>query len=169
MAKVKLDIGAHVDFLNKGELSDALEADRQKVAAYDRDTYRGIKYFRLPFLIGTIASNAVKLGTQAGNQHSTPDAGYVWMVKRLFVSGLKADPTTPDVLAIYRGGLDHPMNQVWQLTGNSPGATFGKMELVFLAGEYLQAVNVGNLGATGQVILTGEAISVPQEMIGKLT
>jgi hypothetical protein len=160
MAKVKLDFGAEVDFLDKGELDDSLSRyfSRQESAKL-----QGIKYFRLPMLIGSVSGNAFSIGG-TGPQQCGPGQGYAWSIRRLLINGLTAG-TTPDVANFYR----HPNPQpLWQLNGNNFGQTFGRLELLFLPGEYLVVKSVGTIAATGQIMITGDAVEVPAEMIGKL-
>lgn len=160
MAKVKLDFGAEVDFLDKGQLDDSLDSyfNKQESAAL-----AGIKYFRLPALIGSVSSSAFNIGG-SGPIQVGPRSGYAWSIRRLLINGLTAG-TTPDVANFYR----HPGPQpLWQLNGNNFGQTFGRLELLFLPGEYLVAKSVGTVAATGQIIITGDAVEVPAEMIGKL-
>jgi hypothetical protein len=160
MARVKLDFGAEVDFLDKGQLDDSLTRyfDKQESARL-----AGIKYMRLPMLIGTVANSAFNIGG-SGPQHCGPGSGYAWSIRRLLINGLTAG-VTPDIANIYR----HPnLQPLWQLNGNSFGQTFGRLEMLFLPGEYLVVQSVGTVNATGQIIITGDAVEVPAEMIGKL-
>ena len=57
---------------------------------------------------------------------------------------------------------------MWQLNGNNYGYTFGPTEMLLLPGESLMAASLGSLVSTTQVTLSGDAIEVPQAMIGKL-
>lgn len=179
MAQTRLDIGSMVDFLTKGELDDSLSksADRAEQAVL-----RGIKYFRLPPVTGTVFSGTI--GGASGSsgvpgifsQFVSPESGYVWTVTRLAISGLfnANSGTTQDIVGVYRNSTLQP--PVAQLTANAPVATFPKLGLVMKAGDFLvmtqvknQAGNTsGTLAATGNITLAGEAIEVPEEMLGKL-
>lgn len=170
MAKVKIDVGATIDTLTKGELDDSLKEYRTQGDATAQGLLRGVKYFRLPRLYATPASGTVVLGEAWSGQSYTdqfigPNEGYVWAIRRLACNGL-ATGQAPDLLNIYRNGWHS--DPVWQLNGNSFAYTFGKSEMVLLAGERLIAQSVGSMTSTLQITLTGDAIEVPSEMIGKL-
>jgi hypothetical protein len=153
--------------LTAEELTKILKENRdeENKAALD-----GIKYFRLPRLYATPASGTVVLGESWSGQSYTgqvtgPNSGYVWSIRRLTANGLGTG-TSPDVLNIYRNGFHS--DPVWQLNGNNFGYTFGPTEMLLFPGEKLIAMSLGSLVATAQVTLTGDAIEVPQEMLGKL-
>jgi hypothetical protein len=147
--------------LTKDELIEVLEKNRDEQV---KAAVSGIKYFRLPTLYATPASGTVILGTVAG-MFLGPHAGYVWSIRRLTAGGLGTG-TSPDILNIYRNGTNGV--PVWQLNGNNFGYTFGPTEMLLLPGENLTAASLGSLVATVQITLTGDAIEVPQEMLGKL-
>jgi len=70
MAKVRLDVGATVDFLNKDELDDSLAKDRAAAAIAVAEQNQGVKYMRLPVLYATPSSGTVVLGQAwAGQVH----------------------------------------------------------------------------------------------------
>lgn len=154
----RITAGGMLDLLTKDELDLAMGHHFDSAI---RELYRGIAYIRLPLLQGAASGGTLTLG-QGGTLNS-PRQGYAWSVKRLAVNGL-ATGTTPDVVNLYRGDLmAYP---VWQFNGNNFAYTFGKLELVLLPGENL--VLSGTITATGTITLSGDAIEVPQEMIGKL-
>ena len=154
--------------LTREELAEILKENRE---AEQREAASGIKYFRLPGLYATPSSGTVVLGMSWTGQTYTgqvisPNAGYVWSVRRLTANGLGTG-TSPDLLNIYRNGTGVP--PVWQLNGNNWGYTFGPTEMPLLfPGENLIAASIASLVSTAQISLTGDAIEVPQEMIGKL-
>ncbi len=94
-----------------------------------------------------------------------PNEGYVWSIRRLSANGLGTG-TSPDILNIYRNGTNGV--PVWQLNGNNFGYTFGPAEMLLLPGENLIAASLGSLVSTSQISLAGDAIEVPQEMLGRL-
>lgn len=141
--------------------TQALTEDREK---RERDALSGIKYFRLPALYATPAAGTAVLGTVAG-QFTGPNAGYVWSIRRLSASGLGTG-SSPDILNIYRNGTG--VAPMWQLNGNNWGYSFGPTEMLLLPGENLIAASLGSLVSTQQISLTGDAIEVPQALIGKL-
>lgn len=160
MAKVKLDFGAEFEVLTQGELDDSL------CRSYDRAALamvRGIRYRRLPILSGAAVSGVLTLGVTA--PESGPDSGFAWSLRRIFVNGLTGG-ATPDVVQLFRnGGGEQPM---WQISGASPGQTFGRLEAVLLGGETLVVASSGTFAATGQITVSGELIEVPSEMLPKL-
>lgn len=141
--------------------SAALTANRERE---NLEAIQGVKYFRLPALYATPAAGTVVLGTVAG-QFTGPNSGYAWSIRRLTANGLGTG-TSPDLLNIYRSGTQG--NPVWQLNGNNWGYSFGPTEMLLLPGEQLMAASLGSLVSTQQITLTGDAIEVPQAMIGKL-
>jgi hypothetical protein len=146
---------------------EALTENRDK---QQLDVVEGIKYFRLPTLYATPASGTVVLGEAWAGQPYTgqqtgPNQGFVWSIRRLSANGLGTG-TSPDILNVYRNGHSQP--PVWQLNGNNWGYSFGPTELLLLPGEKLIAQSLGSLVSTTQISLTGDAIEVPQAMLGKL-
>ena len=171
MSKVKLDIGAVVDFVSPDELQQALAEHRQRADAAEQEYIKGLKYIRLPRLYATPSSGTVVLGQAwSGNSAYTdqvisPNSGYVWSVRRLLVTGLGTGQT-PDVINFYRNDITGPV--LWQLNGNSFGQTFGKTEMILLPGDKLVAQSVGSMTSTLMVTITGDAVACPVVMIGKL-
>ena len=170
MSKVKLDVGATVDFLNKDELDGVLKKYHEQAELAERAKLSGIKWMRLPRLYATPASGTVLLGEAwPGNSYTDqlvgPNQGYVWAIRRLACNGLGTG-ASPDLLNIYRNG--HTSDPIWQLNGNSFAYTFGKGEFLLYPDERLIARSVGSMTSTAQVTLTGDLVQVPSEMIGKL-
>ena len=162
--KTKLELGAQLDTLNRGELRDELATQSQEIY---RQFARGVKYLRFGPYATTIASAAFSFdGSSAGqNAQLGPREGFVWSVRRLVVTGLGTG-TTPDVVNIYRG---NPSGiPVWQLNGNSFGTTFGKGELLLMPGEVLSFANSGSVTATGQVTFSGDVLECAAEEIFKI-
>ena len=155
----------------KEELSEILdEALRRNRELEQLDALTGIKYFRLPALYATPASGTVVLGQSWAGQAYTgqiiqPNSGFAWSIRRLTANGLGTG-SSPDLLNIYRTGTQG--NPVWQLNGNNWGYSFGPTEMLLLPGESLVAASLGSLVSTQQITLTGDALEVPQALIGKL-
>jgi hypothetical protein len=165
MAKIKLDVGAELDILTKGELDDSLEkqAIRQgEIAEYA--AIKGRKYARMPRLAAPVVNAAVTLGGHVTGPVG-PKQSFAWSIRRLACNGL-ATGGTPDILNIYRNGTN--LEPVWQLNGNNFAYTFGRLELLLLPGETLMAANFGALAATGTITLTADYVSVPVDKIGEL-
>ena len=153
--------------INKEELDQSLQAFRDGI---ERDALDGIKYFRMPTLYATPASGTVVLGDSWAGQTYTgqvigPNSGFVWSIRRLAANGLGTG-TSPDILNVYRNGTG--VAPMWQLNGNNWGYSFGPTEMLLLPGEKLIAMSLGSLVSTAQITLTGDAIEVPQAMLGKL-
>ena len=148
-------------------LDEALEKNRDEE---NRAALEGIKYFRLPTLYATPSSGTVVLGQSWAGQSYTgqiisPNEGFVWSIRRLSCNGLGTG-TSPDILNIYRNGTG--VAPCWQLNGNNWGYSFGPTELLLLPSEQLIAASLGSMTSTAQITLTGDAIEVPMQMIGKL-
>lgn len=170
MPKVKLDVGATVNFLDKDELDEVMDKYRIRAEEAEREKLSGVKYMRLPRLYATPASGTVLLGDSWAGQTYTdqfagPNQGYVWSIRRLAVKGL-ATGNSPDLLNIYRNGTQN--EPVWQLNGNSFAYTFGRGEFLLYPDERLVAFSQGSMTSTNQIVLTGDAVEVPSEFIGKL-
>lgn len=180
MAKVRLDFGAEIDTINKGELDKSLAPQQRMLAEIQESVaVRGIKYIRTPLMYATPASGTVHIGgtTNTGGGNATggvsyPRSGYVWSVMRIGFTGLSnsAADGTADVMAIYRGGDEFTgANYIGQVNGNSPFITFSKLQCLLKEGERLQAVSVGSMVGTVQVLMNADVIEAPEEMLGKLT
>jgi hypothetical protein len=161
MARVKLEAGAEFDFLNQGELDQSLKKANEEAVAH----LRAVKWMRLPeTLIGTASGNSISLSEQTGHTLG-PRVGYDWCLRRLVVTGLTAG-ATPDTINLYRGT---PSGQIiWQFNGNNFGYTFGKCELTMLGGETIALASTGTFSSAAQIILSGELLEVPAELMGKM-
>lgn len=160
MARVKLDFGAEVDFLTKGELDESLTASRQA----EIEQLRGKKPLRF-MEQATPASSAVTIGdpgtANAGAVLIDPGQGYVWSLRHLVIEGLTSG-ATPDVMNVYRNA-----RIIWQLNGNAFCQTFGRGEVLFNPGEALYFKSSGTMAATGQITVHGTIENLPAELIGK--
>jgi hypothetical protein len=181
MAKVKLDIGATVDFLNKDELEDALSKNAAVGEAAEYAKIRGIKYIRAPRVQGTvyngtIGGSSTTIGTQGlGGPPWGPQQGYAWSVRRIAVGGLaNVGSSNPDVCGIYRNNTSSPPMGV--VNANQPMITFPTLGCVLLGGDSLllgQIPNQITSNTAGTLVATYlqadfDVIEVPSEMLGKL-
>ncbi len=157
MVQTIIQGGARVDIPSQAEISAI-------VAAQLREHMRGIKPMRLPQLSGKAVSSALSIG-QA--QQVGPDSGYAWAITRLVVSGLTTG-ATPDQVNVYVNDNSGNQQPLWNLNGNNFGYTFGFLQVTIRPGEILMLASVGTFAATGTIVLSGEAVEVPAEMIGKL-
>jgi hypothetical protein len=89
-----------------------------------------------------------------------PEQGFAWRVSRVSVSGL----STNDSLSIYRD-VATPMNFLASVSGGSP--LFPGKGIILRSGEKL-IVAGSSLGATGDVVVTGEAVQCSELDIYKL-
>jgi hypothetical protein len=148
--------------------------DRLIAADIEREKVLGVKWMRLPLLQGTVTATGISLGENTGagqgyQQKVGPDEGYGWRITRLCIAGLTYG-TTPDVVNIFRTSANQQGGFLWQLNGNSPGSTFGKGQITLGPGDTLTVVNQGTVTASVGTLITlsGELISVPAEMLGKI-
>lgn len=179
--KVKLDLGAELDFVTPAELDKSLDRLHSQAQAIERERLAGAKYRRLPQLAGQAASGGGGLniggditgvtasGAPTWNGQSVgPNQGYVWDIGLLSVAGLTPG-STPDIVNLFIRGAGSSLPW-WQFNGNNFAYTFGRGELLLLPGETLQLVSQGTFAATGTVTLFGSIRNqVVAEMIGKVT
>lgn len=164
MGRSKFEMGAEFDTLSQSELDRTMhERLAQQAQDFFREMARGIKYLRPgPFTV-TVANSAFSL--DGSTKPIGPREGFVWSIRRLVVSGLTAG-ATPDIANLYRNATSGV--PVWQVNGNNFGYTFGKTELLLLAGENLSLVSSGTIAATGQIALALDVIEVAAEQLYKL-
>ena len=186
MPKVKLDIGADIDFLNKDELDEALSKNQARAAAMEQERLKGVKYIRGPRIQGTVYSgtigNAGGTTFPVGTLYATlggppwgPLMGYSWSIRRIAIGGLaNVNGTNPDTVGIYRNTNTGP--PMAQLTANTPSVTFPTMGLVMHGGDSLiighipNQVNSNTYGTLAATYIAADfdIIEVPTEMLGKL-
>jgi hypothetical protein len=188
MAKVRLDVGATVDFLNKDELADALKSDRLLASAAERERLSGIKYLRGARIQGTVydgtIGNAGGTTFPAGTQYAVlggtwgPMSGYAWSIRRVAIGGLSnaGSVQIQDTVALYRNNNSAPPLGI--LTAGNPSITFPTLGCVLLGGDSLVighypnqtgANMYGTLGtACTQLAADFDIIECPQELLGKL-
>jgi hypothetical protein len=158
VAKFVLDFETEIDILTQGELDESLA---QANAAAAREFLAGVEWRQMPMLIGSASSGVLTLGVQ--DRTIGPREGYAWSIMRLAVSGLTAGSSPDKVMFLRDGNLP-----LWQLNGDMPYATFGRLQLTLTGGQTLTVQSVGTFAATGQIAVSGDVIEVPQLMIGKL-
>ena len=164
--KVKIEVGAELDLLNKTELDHSLG----KAVGLIREQGRGLKYRRLPQLAGQAAAGALDIGGDSpagwnGNRVG-PTQGNAWEIGLLSVAGLTAG-ATPDIVNLYIIGAGSALPW-WQFNGNNFAYTFGRGELILLPGETFRLA--GTIAAAGTVTLFGSVRSqMPAERLGAIT
>jgi len=137
-------------------------------AAAERERARGWKWMRLPtILTGTASGSALNIGINTGIQLG-PDQGYAWSLRRLVVLGLTTG-ATPDVVNLQlHGGTAVNAPPLWQFNGNNFGYTFNHMSMVMRPGDRLNLVSVGTFASTSRIVLGGELVEAPAEMLFKI-
>lgn len=155
MAKVRLELGAELDLLNKGELADTLA----KHDSWQREAAFGLRHQDLPRMYGTVSGGAITLGADQPDQPTCgPDSGWYWAVSRISVDGLASG----DAVKVYKD------TKFLGWISYQPGfATFGIRECVLKPGDFLRVIGTG-LTATGQIEVYGECVSVPGPMMWKV-
>lgn len=106
MAKVRLELGAELDLLNKGELADALKANDK----WQQDAAFGTRHQTLPRMIGSVAGGVLALGYDQPDQvYCGPREGWYWAVSRVSVDGLAVTaPTTNYPTVTASGNITDP-------------------------------------------------------------
>jgi len=155
MPKVKLQLGAELDVLNKGELADALDQH----SSWERQAAFGLRHQDLPRMIGTPAAGVLALGGDQPDQPMCgPGVGWYWAVQRIAVDGLVAN----DAVKIYKE------TKFVGWVSYQPGyITLGKHGLILKPGDFLRVTGAA-LTTTAQVEVYGEAISVPGPLMWKI-
>jgi hypothetical protein len=171
MAKMRLELGAELDTLTKGELDHSLGA----AVAMVREEQRGLKYRRIPQLSGVAAGGVLNIGGDVGGGPGGtwsgasvgPREGWAWEIGLITVAGLTSG-TTPDVVNMFIVGAGSGIPW-WQFNGNNFAYTFGSGCLVLLPGERIQLVSQGAFAAAGTITLTGSIRSqMPAEKLGRV-
>lgn len=155
MAKVRLQLGAELETLNKGELEDALS----KHSAWEREAAYGLRHQDLPRMVGTASGGVLALGGDQPDQPPCgPGQGWYWAVQRIAVDGL----ATGDAVRLYKEA-----KFIGWVTYQPGFVTFGKHGCVFKPGDFLRVTGSG-LTTTAQVEVYGEAVSVPGPLMWKI-
>jgi hypothetical protein len=179
MGKVRLELGAELDLLNKDELGKTLD---DKVNAWRRYDAQGLK--RQAFFSNAqvtaagllIGDSSVPQGTP-GAKVLGPGEGWAWKVVRISVTGFAA--ATTDYVKVYKGdvGAGSPQSDprfVDTLTF-SKWAVYPGQGCILVPGDHI--VIAGGAAYTGSALaspvgtlwtVTGEAIAAPAEEIWKL-
>jgi hypothetical protein len=156
------ELGARWESIDGDDVYDAAhKALREHAAVRQYQEYAGVKHFRMRPLVGTAVGGALTMG----GPHHGPMSGFVWSIRRIFITGLAAG-AVPDVVNFYLN--DTGTQPIWQMNGNNPGQTFGRLELTMYGGDGLFVANSGTFNSTSQIVITGEAVEVPQQKIAKL-
>jgi hypothetical protein len=161
-----------IDILTKQELMDSLGHHFDLAV---REQYRGVKLFRIPMVVNTAGTAAFTLAAAVGSNPPGPDQGYIWRLTRIMVASSSLVDVAKYVL--YVGSDTTATEQRHLIDAIVGGATPGQnVNVAFRPGnksEWLfpgEQIYAGISGATvGNVYsLTGIAVEVPSEMVGKI-
>lgn len=156
MAKVRLELGAELDLLNKDEMASVLGHH----GSWEREAAFGLRQQDLPVMAGTAAGGVLNLGAdQPSGTQCGPKAGWYWAVHRISIDGLASG----DAMKVYKD--TRFVATITQASGSF--ATFGKNGLVLKDGESLLVKGTG-LTATGLISVYGEATTTPGPLMWKL-
>lgn len=161
MAKVKLELGAELDLLNRDELA----AELSESGKWQRQAAMGLRHIDLPIMSGKVSGAAITLGAdQTDGSFVGPQSGFYWKVTRVSVEGLAAN----DQVKLYKGGSGLGVGRFVAWIAFQPGVyTPGSQGLILKPGDTL-AISGTGLAATGEIRVTGEAITVPGPLMWKL-
>ncbi len=159
--KAKLDFGAEIDILSKGEFDDGVD---HLAGDIWRRYAEGLKHVRFPVMRGSVsAAGDLTLGSTdfADLTYVGPREGYAWRISRISVAGLE----TGETVSVYFGEVG-ASRFVRTLTAASPewDTSHG---LLLHPGDHLVITGSG-LTAGEVVTVNGEAIEAPAEQIYKL-
>lgn len=127
---------------------DARERQAAIEQARERERLRGVKTgFRLPVLRAT-GANPFSMGGTSGTGQVVQQAreGFALAIRSIVITGMTRT-ATPDIIQILRDGSGGTV--LWELNGNSYGATFGVGEKWLRPGETIFYQSIGTFNATG--------------------
>ncbi|MFL6116752.1 MAG: hypothetical protein ACJ786_36160 [Catenulispora sp.] len=156
MPKAELRHGSHIETLNQQELEELLS---KQTVTYFQEQARGFTTARFGDL-STVATGAVSVPATDETVFG-PDKGFAWAVQRVSAAGLAA----ADVLKVYRD-VNSPLNFLGYITATANFAP-GSKGVVLRGGEKLIVAGTG-LTATGDIVVTGEAVQVAELDIYKI-
>lgn len=166
--KFKLDFGADIELLTRDELGGELRAAEHRWDLLWRTRLAGLRHMPIPVARGTSdGSGDITLGqtSDPDQPYLGPREGYAWRVVRVSVAILGAN----DQIALYRGDVGKA-RFVDLLTGTSPAFT-ASHAVVLHPGDHLVVSTsqiAGSVTANTEVVVSGEVVEAPAEMIGKL-
>ena len=156
MPKTRLKAGEHVETLNQTELVEALG---QQTTTWFQEQARGFTTARFAG-VETVSGGAVTVPATDDTRFG-PDSGFAWAVQRVSAQGL----STNDVLKVYRDAVA-PLSFLGYITATTNFAP-GSKGVILRGGEKL-VISGTSLGATGDIVVTGEGIQVSELDIYKI-
>ena len=160
--KVKLQAGAEMDLLTREEVRAELQAH----GAWRGEIARGVK-FRDFSGQGTVTGAVWSIGGDTPNNDKDPlgpQAGFVWAVTRIAVSGNGFVPGT-DLFSVYKDSISATKLIV---SGLTRGTTWDVPTLVLNSNQVLALTGAGT-GLTGtDVFVSGQAVELPVQLAWQL-
>lgn len=157
MARHTITNGGTFEVLNRAELTAAL--DKQTIDWFQEQA-RGLSTARFDGQ-AVVASAAVTIPAAGSPNRLGPKMGFAWAVQRVTAVGL----LTGDTLGVYRSALT-PHNFLGVLTPTT-SLHIGSKSIILRSDENL-VITGNSLSATGDIVITGEAIEVPETDLFKL-
>lgn len=160
MGKVRLELGAELDMLTKGELDESLK--RSSDNSWERQAAHGLRHHDIPVMFGAVTGGNITLGAgQTDGVYCGPESGFYWSVSRVSVNGL----ATGDQVKLFKGDPSAGRFVTW--IAYQPGVySPGKLGLILKPGDFLSITGTGLTGTNIRV--TGEAVAVPGPLMWKI-
>lgn len=155
---------AAIDLLTKTELTDSLHSNTDRIL---RDQYRTMKLMRVPAIRATaIATTLVLAQSPDGGTPTGPEQGFIWRLGRVTVASNGSDA---GAVTLYVGSDPTALDISHQIDNTLVvGKAYypGTRGVYLMPGEfiYCSLVSVVN----NQYAMTGQAVEVAAEMVGKL-
>ena len=159
--------GYSIDVPTRAEMQqDLKESLGHSLSGQVREMYRGVKALKFPYVSARAGGTSLNLGSQPPTQQLGPEQGYFWVIGRVTVVSTGTDT---GAVSLYASSDTSNYNAV-ALVDNAlkVGQAYypGKRGLLLWPGEQLY-VAITSV-ATNSYTLTGIAVEVPGEMVGKL-
>jgi hypothetical protein len=173
MTRVRIAAGESYDLASTAEMNAHFERLDRRFAEETREKVRGIKLMRLPVSYAQATGISLTLPVTSGGYGLIgPESGFIWRVARITVASNGADNgkagtpgsavslyTTSDETEQQKNLIDSTLQLGQAYYPSSRG-------LWIMPGEGIQAVIVSV--ASNTYTMTGQVISVPAEMVGKI-
>lgn len=155
---------AAIDLLTKNELTDSLHSQTDRIL---RDQYRTMKLMRIPAIRATATGTTLILAQSPdGGAPPGPEQGFIWRLGRVTIASNGADA---GAVTLYVGSdptaLD-PSHQIDNTLIVGKAYYPGTRGVYLLPGEFIYASLVSVVA--NQYAMTGQAVEVAAEMIGKI-